>query len=77
MTATPVIQSRLPSWQVLVPDIVKRALVRKRFSGKRRSTGDGPLHRVDVAVSDFRFRGLNGHQNCGPRLPLVTRRGHA
>ena len=39
----------------MVPDIVKRALVRKRFSGKRRSTGDGPLHLVDVAVSDFRL----------------------
>ena len=46
-----------------VPDIVKRALVTKRFSGKCRSMGDGPLHLVDVP--DFRFRGLNGHQNRG------------
>ena len=59
----------------MVPDIVKRALVRKRFGGKCRSTGDGPLHLVDVAVSDFRFRELNGHQDRGSRLPLVTRNG--
>ena len=32
----------------MVPDIVKRALVTKRFSGKCRSTGGGPLHLVDV-----------------------------
>ncbi len=25
---------------------------------------------------DFRFRGLNGHQNRGCRLPLVTQPGH-
>ena len=24
---------------------------------------------------DFRFRGLNGHQNRGPRLPFLTRNG--
>ena len=41
-----------------VPNIVKRALVTKGCGGKYRSTGDGPLHLVDVAVSDFRFRGL-------------------
>ena len=42
----------------MVPDIVKRALVMKGFGGKRRSTGDGPLNLVDVAVSNFRVRGL-------------------
>ena len=26
-------------------------------------------------TSDFRFRGLNGHQNCGSRLPLLTQLG--
>ena len=59
----------------MVPDRAKRALVMKGFGGKRRSSGDGPLHLVDVAVSDFRFRGLNGHQNCGCRLPLLTHSG--
>ena len=59
-----------------VPDIVKRALVTKGFSGKCRSTREGPLHLVDGAVSDFRFGGLNGHQNCGSRLPELTRNGH-
>jgi len=68
-------QSRLPSWQLWVLDIVKRALVTEGFGGKRHSTGGGPLHLVGVAVSDFRFRELNGHQNRGCRLPLLTRNG--
>ena len=36
------IQRRLPLGGVGVPDIVKRALVTKRFSGKRHSIGGGP-----------------------------------
>ena len=48
----------------MVPDIVKRALLTKGFGGKCRSTGDGPLHLVDVAVSDFRFWRHNGHPKC-------------
>ncbi len=40
--ATSAIQRRLPSRQVGVPDIVKRALVTKRCGGKRRSMGYGP-----------------------------------
>ncbi len=31
-------------------------------------------HKAEVppASRDFRFRGYNGHQNCGSRLPLLT-----
>jgi len=46
-------QSRLPSWQLWVLDIVKRALVTEGFGGKR--------HRM----SDFRFRAFNGHRKRG------------
>ncbi len=49
MAATSAIQRSLPSRQVGVPDVVKRALVTKRFGGKR--------HRM----SDFCSRALNGH----------------